>query len=1352
MTQRSLARGPGRCSATLLAAATLFVALPRDATAGADAPGTDRTARRDGLFARDNLVAWCIVPFDSRKRAPEERAAMLERLGFRRFAYDWRAEHVPSFDAELEALKRHGITLQAFWLAPGELNADARRILDLLRRHQVRTELWVILDLGNDRAEGAEQDRRVEAAAAKLRPLAEAAHAIGCTIGLYNHGGWFGEPENQLQIIDRLKRDGVANVGIVYNLHHGHAHLDRLGPLLAKIRPHLLAVNLNGMERDGESTGRKILPLGQGTNDLELLRIIEASGYRGPIGILGHTMDDAEERLRDNLDGLDWLVAQLHGRPAGPRPTPRTPLPKARPQSAARADAPAADPPAYDPQRVARLVADARASGDPQRGAEVFLAPQFGCASCHALGEGHAQAPAHGHGAHAAAPVGVGPALANLGKELSPEQIVESILWPRRQVKEGYSALVVATADGKQVQGYKQSETAAELVLREAATGATVRIARKDVDDLKEQGTLMPEGLASAMTDRQRADLVRFLMELGHADHATTERWLSRSHGPASFPYSREPLRPELWPNWQAPVNRDRVYDFYAKEADYFGKQPSVPMLLPPYPGLDGGRDGHWGNQNDDTWIDGRWNETDLGPVASGVFRGAGVTVPKAVCVRLGEHGEMAACFNPETLCYEALWKGGFVKFSSRRHGFLDGLALAGTPLPRPEGKKPAEPFVYRGFYRHGNRVVFAYRIGGTEMLDAPWVEDGKFTRVVAPASEHPQAALTRGGPAQWPQEIATRGKLGTTGPYAVDTIEPPFDNPWKALMFFGDHDFLPDGSALLCTMQGEVWRARGLDATLESVRWRRFATGLHEALGLVVAEGRVYVQGRDQITRLHDLNGDGEADFYECVTNAYKTSPAGHDFIAGLQRDRAGNFYTVSGNQGLLKLSPDGRVEVLATGFRNPDGLGLSPDGAITVPCSEGDWTPASMICAIKPGGFYGYGGPKKNQPPDLPLVYLPRGLDNSSGGQVTVTSDRWGPLKGQLLHFSFGMGTHFLVLRDQDSSQPQGAVVPLPGDFLSGVHRGRFNPRDGQLYVSGLGGWGTYTPRDGCFQRVRYTGERVQLPVEFHARENGVLVKFSSPVDRALASQAKNHFAQVWNYRYGSAYGSPEFSPRHPGMPGHDPLAIRSARVLDDGQTLFLELPEIQPVSQLHLHLKVDAGPPLDLFATVHKLAEPYRDFPGYTPEARTIAAHPILSDLALATRAVPNRWRRQIRNAREINIQAGKNLTYTVSSFEVKPGEPIRINFGNPDVVPHNWVLIRQGSLPRVGDLVNKLVADPEAAARHYVPRTDDVLAATDMVFPQGQTSIYFVAPTEKGRYPFLCSFPGHWMIMNGVMVVK
>lgn len=270
-----------------------------------------------GLFDRSNLVAWCIVPFDAKKRGPEARAEMLARMGIFKFAYDWRAEHIPTFDEEIETLKRWNIALSAFWF-PGALNDEAKTILDVLKRHNVRTELWVSQGFGDVQCTPEEHKQRIDAAVLALRPIVDAAADIDCKVGLYNHGGWFGEPENQIEIVKALN---APNVGIVYNLHHGHAHLDRFPEMLKAMLPYLYCLNLNGMTKDGEAKGQKIMPIGNGDLDLGLLRTIRDSGYKGTIGILGHTMDDAEETLLDNLDGLEWLVPQLDGAPPnGPRP------------------------------------------------------------------------------------------------------------------------------------------------------------------------------------------------------------------------------------------------------------------------------------------------------------------------------------------------------------------------------------------------------------------------------------------------------------------------------------------------------------------------------------------------------------------------------------------------------------------------------------------------------------------------------------------------------------------------------------------------------------------------------------------------------------------------------------------------------------------------------------------------------------------------------------------------------------------------------------------------------------------------------------------------------------------------
>jgi sugar phosphate isomerase/epimerase len=259
----------------------------------------------DDVLAPKNLVAWCIVPFDAKKRGPEERAQMLERLGITRLAYDWRDEHIPTFDEEVEAMKRHGVTIDAWWF-PAGLNDTSRKILDVIGRHGIHPQLWITM---GDPAPEKGQAEKVAAAAAVVRPIAEEAAKLGCKVALYNHGGWFGEPENQIAIIESL---GLSNVGIVYNFHHGHPHIDRFPELFRKMQPHLLAVNLNGMVKDGEQSGKKILPIGQGDQEAAMLKAILASGWQGPVGILNHRTEmDAEEALRGNLDGLARLRKEL---------------------------------------------------------------------------------------------------------------------------------------------------------------------------------------------------------------------------------------------------------------------------------------------------------------------------------------------------------------------------------------------------------------------------------------------------------------------------------------------------------------------------------------------------------------------------------------------------------------------------------------------------------------------------------------------------------------------------------------------------------------------------------------------------------------------------------------------------------------------------------------------------------------------------------------------------------------------------------------------------------------------------------------------------------------------------------
>jgi len=253
----------------------------------------------------DDLVAWCVVPFDSRRRTPEERIAMLERLGFKRYAYDWRAEPLPDTARELRLARDRGIRVEAVWMwidaasdRPGKLSADNERLLAAVKEAGVSTQIW--LGFAPDYFEGLSDEEKVARAVEMVRYLSERARETHSRVALYNHGDWFGEPENQVRIIEGLPG---REIGIVYNLHHGHEHVGRFDAVVKAIRPYLWVVNLNGMRPEGP----KILPFGTGTHERRMLQAVLDSGFTGPFGVLGHVDEaDVEQVLRGNLRGLGF--------------------------------------------------------------------------------------------------------------------------------------------------------------------------------------------------------------------------------------------------------------------------------------------------------------------------------------------------------------------------------------------------------------------------------------------------------------------------------------------------------------------------------------------------------------------------------------------------------------------------------------------------------------------------------------------------------------------------------------------------------------------------------------------------------------------------------------------------------------------------------------------------------------------------------------------------------------------------------------------------------------------------------------------------------------------------------------
>lgn len=654
-------------------------------------------------------------------------------------------------------------------------------------------------------------------------------------------------------------------------------------------------------------------------------------------------------------------------------------------------------------------------------------------------------------------------------------------------------------------------------------------------------------------------------------------------------------------------------------------------------------------------------------------------TVYKATVVKLGAKGEAAAVFDRNTLRLSAAWTGGFLAHSDRRFGLLNTptpkgdmafAAPAGPGWADPDFKwdakqkrftapLPKKWAKYKGLYVHGDRVVFSYTVNGRDVLEsaiAATTPGGKLnvvritevqrgpTKVVhagltsneergwylahdmvtttydcisrVNVGDTPSlSSLTKGGPKRWGEPLVTKLERGNeAGPFAVDTLTIPYKNRFGALFFCTGLDFLKDRQIAVCTIHGDVWLVT-VNEKAGTCSWQRFATGLYQPLGLKVVDNKVVVLERGQLTRLHDLNDDGEADFYECVNNDWHTGGGEHSYDTCLETDPRGNFYffktgdtdTPTGGC-LIKVSADGsKSEVFATGFRHPIGMGMSPTGVLTGADQEGNWMPATRIDEYKKGGFYGdFRAHHRATPPktyDEPLCWLPREMDNSAGGQVWVpkgepgasatgggTSAGWAksPLAGLPLHLSYGRCRPFVLLRQElAGGRAQGGVAALDIPFLSGVCRGRFGA-DGNLYVCGLNGWQTAAQADGCLQRVRYTGKPLDVPTALEVKGNTIRLTFSRALDAKAVASPDNYRCARWNYRWSGDYGSKRWKPSDPKAEGQDAVPVRAAKLLADGRTVELTFAALEPVMQMQVgyNLKATSGAAVvgSVFLTIH------------------------------------------------------------------------------------------------------------------------------------------------------------------------
>lgn len=391
---------------------------------------------------------------------------------------------------------------------------------------------------------------------------------------------------------------------------------------------------------------------------------------------------------------------------------------------------------------------------------------------------------------------------------------------------------------------------------------------------------------------------------------------------------------------------------------------------------------------------------------------------------------------------------------------------------------------------------------------------------------------LTKGGKRRWPQTVQTAVARGeNVEGYALDVLTVPLANPYGSWMRLSALDFFSDGRIAVSTLSGDVWIVSWQKENPDALTWSRFAAGLYEPLGLKIVEDKIYVRGRDRITRLHDLNGDGEADFYESFfEDPHEIGACYHAFKYDLQTDREGNFYySQSGYKSpltgaVVRVDRYGKKSTfIGTDLRNPNGLGVGgPDDWITIADNPSGNSVYNGFTIAKRGAIYGFEN-RRNLPM---LAVLPARVDSSTAGQCWSDPKRWGPLSGSIIHGSWSLcATFYTLTQDLGGGKfPNGFVVRFPWDLQSAPLRPRTNPVDGQLYIAAQRGWDSIAKLDGAIYRIRHTGKPSHLVSGAAATAGGIRLDF--PCDLDASSVVANNFS-ITRESYNKTGPAPEPKP---------------------------------------------------------------------------------------------------------------------------------------------------------------------------------------------------------------------------------
>lgn len=435
------------------------------------------------------------------------------------------------------------------------------------------------------------------------------------------------------------------------------------------------------------------------------------------------------------------------------------------------------------------------------------------------------------------------------------------------------------------------------------------------------------------------------------------------------------------------------------------------------------------------------------------------------------------------------------------------------------------------------------------------------------------------------------------------------FTIPEGVVLEAGALEVLPGGKLAVSSRRGEIYLVEGAfgEDPEKAAKFTRFAAGLHEVLGLAYRDGWLHATQRGEVTRLKDSDGDGQADLFETVADAWGIGGDYHEYAFGSKFDREGFLWVALCLTGsftsehplrgwALRISPEGKVLPVCSGLRSPGGIGMNAAGDMFYTENQGPWNGACSLKHLEPGAFLGHPaglrwydfarelgnadilGEKPEEPksgsrmatevkklPKLraPAVYFPypKMGNSASGIACDTTGGKFGPFRDQLFVGDQSASTIMRVVLEKVDGRYQGACFPFREGFGSGCLPVLMTEK-GRLFVGGTNrGWGSRGPKPFALERLDWSGKVPFEIHEMHARPDGFALTFTHPVDPATASDPKSYRLLTYTYIYQSSYGSPEVDETRP--------TIDRAEVSDDGRQVVLRVSKLQEghVHELHL-----------------------------------------------------------------------------------------------------------------------------------------------------------------------------------------